>query len=59
MSGGGRCPAAGGDRAFSCDVPFDRGEIDHVVYFEHGGETTQDNGRCGCRHHHRRTLPSP
>jgi hypothetical protein len=37
----------------SCDVPAERCEIDHVIPYEAGGETTQHNGECKCRFHHR------
>ncbi|HYD11133.1 MAG TPA: DUF222 domain-containing protein [Acidimicrobiales bacterium] len=38
----------------SCDVPFERCEVDHIQPFEHWGETTQDNGRPLCTWHHRK-----
>jgi hypothetical protein len=41
----------------SCDVPFDRCEVDHVLEYSRGGLTVQDNGRCLCKHHHRRARP--
>ncbi len=37
----------------SCDEPAERCEIDHIIPWEHGGLTTQANGRCYCRFHHR------
>lgn len=47
----------------SCDIPAEGCEIDHVVPFEEGGLTVQDNGRCLCRfhhrHHHRKRRPKP
>ena len=44
----------------SCDVPAERCEIDHIVPFELGGSTTQDNGQSACRFHHRwKHRPSP
>ena len=43
----------------SCDVPAERCEIDHIVPYAQGGPTTQDNARCRCKYHHRRTPPSP
>ena len=43
----------------SCDVPAERCEIDHIRPFAEGGLTVQDNGRCRCKYHHRRTPPSP
>jgi len=36
-----------------CDTPAQRCEIDHITPYEHGGETTQDNGRLRCPFHHR------
>jgi hypothetical protein len=36
----------------SCDVPYDRCEVDHVERWEHGGETVQENGRLRCPRHH-------
>ena len=41
----------------SCDVPAERCEIDHIQPYETGGPTTQDNGRCLCKYHHRRARP--
>jgi hypothetical protein len=38
----------------TCEVPFERCEVDHVVEFHRGGPTTEANGRCLCKHHHRR-----
>jgi hypothetical protein len=35
----------------SCDVPYERCDVDHIVRFEHGGETVQENGRIACPHH--------
>jgi hypothetical protein len=37
----------------SCDQPAEACEIDHIVPYENGGETTQANARCSCRYHHR------
>lgn len=37
----------------SCDQPAEDCEIDHVIPWEDDGETTQANGRCLCRYHHR------
>jgi hypothetical protein len=34
-----------------CDTPADECEIDHIVPFSVGGETSQDNGRLLCRFH--------
>lgn len=36
-----------------CDVQAERCEIDHVVPYSAGGETTQANGRPGCAFHNR------
>jgi hypothetical protein len=36
-----------------CDVPAERCQIDHIVPYDEGGPTTQDNGRCYCPFHHR------
>ena len=35
----------------SCDIPYDRCDVDHIVRYEHGGETVQTNGRIACPHH--------
>ena len=43
----------------SCDVPAERCEIDHVIPYAKGGLTVQDNAKCRCPFHHRRTKPSP
>ena len=40
-----------------CEVPFERCEVDHTVPFSEGGLTEQANGRCLCKHHHRRARP--
>ncbi len=37
----------------SCHVRFEDCEIDHIVPYEHGGLTTQDNGEPRCPYHHR------
>jgi hypothetical protein len=37
----------------SCDVRFDRCEIDHIEPYEWGGPTIQTNGRPLCKWHHR------
>ncbi|HEY1118566.1 MAG TPA: HNH endonuclease signature motif containing protein [Acidimicrobiales bacterium] len=37
----------------SCTVPADHCDIDHLIPFEDGGETTQANGDAKCRYHHR------
>ena len=34
-----------------CDVPMDQCQVDHIVPFEDGGETTQANGRLRCKKH--------
>ena len=36
-----------------CDVPGDRCQADHIVPYEEGGLTTQDNGRLACAFHNR------
>ena len=36
-----------------CDEPADRCQVDHIQPYEHGGETTQDNGRAACGFHNR------
>jgi hypothetical protein len=38
----------------TCQVPFEQCEIDHIVPHALGGPTTQENGRCRCKFHHRR-----
>ena len=43
----------------TCEVPFERCEVDHVVPYEHGGETTQENGRVLCGWHNRLRNRSP
>lgn len=43
-----------------CDEPATTCEVDHIIPWEAGGPTTQDNGRLLCRHHHRmRQHPPP
>ena len=37
-----------------CDEPVSRTEVDHIVEYEDGGETTQANGQLACRFHNRR-----
>jgi hypothetical protein len=39
----------------TCAAPIDRCEIDHIHPYANGGPTTQDNGRCRCPYHHRRS----
>jgi hypothetical protein len=43
----------------SCDVPYERCEVDHIERWEHGGSTVQSNGRLRCPRHHegRRRAP--
>lgn len=38
----------------TCQVPFDQCEVDHIEPYAAGGSTTQANGRCRCKFHHRR-----
>lgn len=38
----------------SCDVPAERCEIDHIIPYADGGDTTQTNGHCHCGFHNRR-----
>jgi hypothetical protein len=43
-----------------CDAPAEGCEVDHIVRWEHGGETNPDNGRLRCpRHHEGRRRPRP
>ena len=47
-----------------CDVPYQHCDVDHIEPFEHGGPTTQTNGRLRCATHnrnpdHRNTTPEP
>ncbi len=46
-----------------CDTPAHRCEVDHIVPYTDGGDTTQDNGTLRCpyhhRHGHRRTRADP
>ena len=37
----------------SCDAPMDRCEVDHVIPWADGGETTQVNGEGKCGFHNR------
>ena len=37
----------------SCREPAERCDVDHIVEYEDGGETTQANGRLGCGPHNR------
>ena len=36
-----------------CEEPIARCEVDHIVPYSEGGETTQDNGRLACGFHNR------
>ncbi|MFT3854839.1 MAG: DUF222 domain-containing protein [Ilumatobacteraceae bacterium] len=36
-----------------CDEPIDRCDVDHVLPWSYGGQTSQDNGRLLCRFHNR------
>jgi hypothetical protein len=40
-------------RAPGCRMPAIRCDIDHRRDWQHGGESTEDNLCCVCRHHHR------
>ena len=42
-----------------CDVPADRCQIDHIVPYAKGGETTQENGQAHCGFHNRQTNHGP
>jgi hypothetical protein len=42
-----------------CDVPAERGEIDHIIPYAAGGPTVETNGRAACRFHHRRRHRPP
>jgi hypothetical protein len=35
----------------SCDVPYERCDVDHIERYEHEGPTVQANGRVRCPHH--------
>src|ERR1700729_4224569 len=37
----------------SCEAPAERCEIDHIIPYAQGGETTQENGRVYCAFHNR------
>ncbi len=45
----------------TCDVRYERCEVDHIERWEHGGPTDRANGRLRCPRHHegRRRRPSP
>jgi hypothetical protein len=36
-----------------CDTPWQRCDVDHIVDYTDGGETTQANGTLRCPYHHR------
>jgi hypothetical protein len=40
-----------------CDTPAEQCEIDHIVPWAVGGQTSQANGRCACRFHNRHREP--
>ncbi|MBK9180764.1 MAG: DUF222 domain-containing protein [Acidimicrobiales bacterium] len=42
-----------------CDVPAGRCQVDHIVPWEAGGPTTQDNGRLLCGPHNRARTARP
>jgi hypothetical protein len=46
-----------------CDEPIDRCDVDHVVAWSDGGDTSLSNGRLACRYHNRihpqRCTPPP
>jgi hypothetical protein len=42
-----------------CDVPAEDCQVDHVVPYAAGGETTQDNGRAACAFHNRERHRRP
>jgi hypothetical protein len=46
-----------------CDAPVERCQVDHVIPYAAGGETTQENGRLLCGYHnrlrHKRPPPPP
>ena len=46
-----------------CDVPAEECDVDHIVPYTEGGETTQENGRCTCksfnRHRDSKRGPPP
>ncbi len=37
----------------NCNTPADKCEVDHIIEWSAGGETTQTNGRLLCAHHNR------
>jgi len=48
-----------------CDEPLSNCQVDHIVEYEDGGETTQENGQLLCgyhnrwKHRHRKRRPPP
>ena len=42
-----------------CDVPAERCQIDHIIPYAQGGETTQENGQAHCGFHNRQTNHGP
>lgn len=43
----------------SCDEVPQRPEVDHIDEAPKGGETTQENGQCGCDFHNLRRYLHP
>jgi hypothetical protein len=44
---------------FCCEVPAQQCQIDHIVPFAQGGETTQENGQVHCGFHNRQRNHGP
>ncbi len=42
-----------------CEEPLDRCQVDHILPYSQGGETTQENGRLLCGFHNRLRVTSP
>ncbi len=42
-----------------CETPAERCEIDHILPYSQGGETTQENGQVHCGFHNRRRNGGP
>ncbi len=42
-----------------CETPAERCQIDHIIPFSQGGETTQENGRVHCGFHNRKRNGGP
>ena len=42
-----------------CEAPAERCQIDHIIPYSQGGETTQENGRVHCGFHNRRRNGGP